>query len=293
MSNVEENPAGEEWKTRSILGGSIVGWPRFEATKINQRTHDIKRNLNPGFPSENDYDSKGLVFTMVKLFILLFRPPDIMFQMDHERYCAAIHLFNIRIARYFLSILHIHGEFVFISVALFISPFPPQEIMYPRRCSATILFFQRLNSEVQSIFSILHGGHSKIHNSPGESRWARCWCDLTRHAKIASRALVRDLPPYKCVALPEIQILWEKGHTLEHLIENDIYLTRNKPQKSRWKVLEARSWGRCWHTAHARSVNGTIKPKNQVAIYCPQIDEYNARSDDTVPFNHPWRLWST
>jgi len=41
------------------------------------------------------------------------------------------------------------------------------------------------------------------------------------------------------------------------------------------------------HTAHARSVNSTIKPKNEVAIDCPQVDEYNARSDDTVPINHP------
>ena len=83
---------------------------------------------------EGNFDSIGLVFIMVKLFMLLFRPPEIMYQMDHGRHCVAIHLFNIRIARYFLSILHIHGEFVFITVALF---FPPQEIMYPRRRRAT------------------------------------------------------------------------------------------------------------------------------------------------------------
>jgi hypothetical protein len=70
---------------------------------------------------EGNYDSIGSVFIMVTLF---FRPPEVMYQMDHEYYCAAIHLFNIRIARYFLSILHIHGEFMFITVALFISPFP-------------------------------------------------------------------------------------------------------------------------------------------------------------------------
>ena len=34
-------------------------------------------------------------------------------------------------------------------------------------------------------------------------------------------------------------------------------------------------------------LDATIKPKNQVAIYYPQVDEYNAHSDDTVPTNHP------
>jgi len=73
---------------------------------------------------EGNFDSIGLVFIMVKLFMLLFRPLEIVYQMDHGRHCAAIHVFNIRIARYFLSILHIHGEFVFITVASFILFFP-------------------------------------------------------------------------------------------------------------------------------------------------------------------------
>ena len=86
----------------------------------------------------------------------LFRPPEIMYQMDHERHCAAIHLFNVRIARYLLFILHIHGEFVFITVGLFILLFPPQEIMYPGRRSATIHFFQHLNSEIRDIFYLYY-----------------------------------------------------------------------------------------------------------------------------------------
>ena len=80
----------------------------------------------------------------------------ILYQMDHGCHCAAIHLFNIQIARYFLSILHIHCKFIFIMVALFISPFPPQEIMYPRWHSATILFFQCLDSEIQNIFYLYY-----------------------------------------------------------------------------------------------------------------------------------------
>ena len=143
---------------------------------------------------EGNFYSTGLVFIKVKLF---FRPPEIMCQMDHGHHCAAIHLFNIRIARYFLSILHIHGEFIFITVALFISPFPPREIMYPRRCSATVLFFQRLNSEIQLIFCLLHGGHRKVHNSPGEPIGVNLLLtrpDATRENCITCP--VRDLPPY-------------------------------------------------------------------------------------------------
>jgi len=69
--------------------------------------------------------------------MLLFQPLEIVYQMDHGWHCAAIHVFNIRIARYiFLSILHIHGEFIFITVASFILLFPPQEIMYPGRKGA-------------------------------------------------------------------------------------------------------------------------------------------------------------
>jgi len=92
---------------------------------------------------EGNFDSIGLVFIMVKLFMLLFRPLEIMYRMDHGQHCAAIHVFNIRIARYFLSIIHIQGEFVFITVlvASFILLFSPQEIMYPGRRSATALFF--------------------------------------------------------------------------------------------------------------------------------------------------------
>ena len=35
---------------------------------------------------EGSFDSIGLVYIMVKLFLLLFRPPEIMYQMDHGRY---------------------------------------------------------------------------------------------------------------------------------------------------------------------------------------------------------------
>jgi len=55
--------------------------------------------------------------------------------MDHGQRCAAIHVFNIQIAMYFLSILHIHSEFVFIMVVSFILRFPPQEICWkPEKC---------------------------------------------------------------------------------------------------------------------------------------------------------------
>jgi len=117
--------------------------------------------------------------------MLLFRPLEIVYRMDHGRHCAAIHVFNIRIARYFLSILHIHGEFVFIMVASFILLFPPQEIMYPGRRSATTLFFNIWTAryKVYSFYIILlYGGHRKIHNSLGEPmRWLVVdvtWCDM-------------------------------------------------------------------------------------------------------------------
>ena len=81
---------------------------------------------------DGNFDSIELVFIMVKLFMLLFQLPlEIMYQMDHGQHCAAIHVFNIQIGRYFLFILHIHSKFVFIMVASFILLFPPQEIMYP------------------------------------------------------------------------------------------------------------------------------------------------------------------
>ena len=35
---------------------------------------------------EGSFDSIGLVYIMVKLFLLLFRPPEIMYQMNHGRY---------------------------------------------------------------------------------------------------------------------------------------------------------------------------------------------------------------
>ena len=48
---------------------------------------------------EGNFYSIGLIFIMVKLFMLLFQPPKIMYQMDHGHHCATMHLFNTRIAR--------------------------------------------------------------------------------------------------------------------------------------------------------------------------------------------------
>ena len=45
--------ARTEWNTRSILGSSSV--EIVEVIKFDQKTHDIRRNLDPGFPSVNDY----------------------------------------------------------------------------------------------------------------------------------------------------------------------------------------------------------------------------------------------
>ena len=123
---------------------------------------------------EGNFDSIWLVFIMVKLFMSLFRPPEIMYQMDHERHCAAIHLFNVRIARYLLFILQIHGEFVFITVGLFILLFPPQEITYsgavlPKVLPSIFFGIWTARYEIYSIYiTLLYGEHCKIHNSLGE-----------------------------------------------------------------------------------------------------------------------------
>ena len=54
--------------------------------------------------------------------------------------------------------LHINGEFVFVTVASFILLFqiPPQEIMYPGRRSATALFSTSEQRDTRYILSILY-----------------------------------------------------------------------------------------------------------------------------------------
>jgi len=86
---------------------------------------------------EDNFDSKRLVFIMV------------YYSFDLQILCTkwtmgalCRHPFIQRSdSQVFPIYITHHGEFVFISVVLFISPFPPQEIMYPKRRSATIIFF--------------------------------------------------------------------------------------------------------------------------------------------------------